>query len=191
MEGLGLPPPELTEQELEVVTTVFRNYETGLREATIFPKVGRYWKDNQTLHGLEVFKMPTASFSSKKRQKCFGSLLFGLKDQLIPADLMEVLSLQHIFKSMKSTYSVECRIRMIAFAIIRSKYHQDVFAANLQICEKFLARSNFQLLFWDSGPRAINKCPLHSRFHKTDLTAGVILAGMAFTYFDRSPSKFS
>ena len=58
MEGLGLPPPELTEQELEVVTTVFRNYETGLREATIFPKVGRCWKDNQTLHGLEVFKMP-------------------------------------------------------------------------------------------------------------------------------------
>ena len=58
MEGLGLPPPELTEQELEVVTTVFRNYETGLREATIFPKVGRCWKDNQTLHGQEVFKMP-------------------------------------------------------------------------------------------------------------------------------------
>lgn len=60
MEGLGLPPPELTEQELEVVTTVFRNYETGLREATIFPKVGRCWKDNQTLHGLQVFKMPKA-----------------------------------------------------------------------------------------------------------------------------------
>ena len=40
MEGLGgLPPPDLTEQELEVVTTVFRNYETGLREATIYPKV--------------------------------------------------------------------------------------------------------------------------------------------------------
>jgi len=38
MEGLGLPPPDLTEQELEVVTTVFRNYETGLREATIYPK---------------------------------------------------------------------------------------------------------------------------------------------------------
>ena len=52
MDGLGLPPPELTEQELEVVTTVFRNYETGLREATIFPKVGRCWKDNQTLHFL-------------------------------------------------------------------------------------------------------------------------------------------
>ena len=41
MEGLGLPAPDLTEQELEVVTTVFRNYETGLREATIYPKVRR------------------------------------------------------------------------------------------------------------------------------------------------------
>lgn len=29
---------ELTEQELEVVMTVFRSYETGLREATIYPK---------------------------------------------------------------------------------------------------------------------------------------------------------
>ena len=41
MESLGLPNPDLTEQELEVVTTVFRNYETGLREATIYPKVRR------------------------------------------------------------------------------------------------------------------------------------------------------
>ena len=47
MEGLGgLPPPDLTEQELEVVTTVFRNYETGLREATIYPKV-RFGLHNQ------------------------------------------------------------------------------------------------------------------------------------------------
>ena len=30
---------EMTEKEMEVVTTVFRNYETGLREATILPKV--------------------------------------------------------------------------------------------------------------------------------------------------------
>jgi len=29
---------ELTEQEMEVVMTVFRSYETGLREATIYPK---------------------------------------------------------------------------------------------------------------------------------------------------------
>ena len=44
MEGLGgLPPPDLTEQELEVVTTVFRNYETGLREATIYPKVRTFF----------------------------------------------------------------------------------------------------------------------------------------------------
>ena len=31
---------ELTEQEMDVVMTVFRSYETGLREATIYPKVG-------------------------------------------------------------------------------------------------------------------------------------------------------
>ena len=30
---------EMTEKELEVVTTVFRSFETGLREATILPKV--------------------------------------------------------------------------------------------------------------------------------------------------------
>ena len=30
---------DLTERELEVVMTVFRSYETGLREATIYPKV--------------------------------------------------------------------------------------------------------------------------------------------------------
>ena len=32
---------ELTEKELDVITTVFRSYETGLREATIHPKVGK------------------------------------------------------------------------------------------------------------------------------------------------------
>ena len=31
---------DLTKSEMDVVTTVFRNYETGLREATILPKVG-------------------------------------------------------------------------------------------------------------------------------------------------------
>ena len=40
-----MPPPDLTEQELEVVTTVFRNYETGLREATIYPKVRSSFAD--------------------------------------------------------------------------------------------------------------------------------------------------
>ena len=33
---------ELTEKELDVITTVFRSYETGLREATILPKVRLY-----------------------------------------------------------------------------------------------------------------------------------------------------
>ena len=31
-------PEDLTEKELDVITTVFRSYETGLREATINPK---------------------------------------------------------------------------------------------------------------------------------------------------------
>ena len=30
---------ELTEKEMEVVMTVSKSYETGLREATIYPKV--------------------------------------------------------------------------------------------------------------------------------------------------------
>lgn len=31
---------DLTEREMEVMMTVFRSFETGLREATIYPKVG-------------------------------------------------------------------------------------------------------------------------------------------------------
>ena len=31
---------KLTEKEMEVVTAVFRSFETGLREATILPQVG-------------------------------------------------------------------------------------------------------------------------------------------------------
>ena len=30
---------DLTEREMEVLITVFRSFETGLREATIYPKV--------------------------------------------------------------------------------------------------------------------------------------------------------
>ena len=32
---------ELTEKELESITTVFRSFETVLREATIYPKVSK------------------------------------------------------------------------------------------------------------------------------------------------------
>lgn len=35
---------ELTEAELEFVTTVFKSFETGLREATIYPKVNLTFK---------------------------------------------------------------------------------------------------------------------------------------------------
>ena len=35
-------PEELTEKELDVITTVFRSYETGLREATINPVRNNY-----------------------------------------------------------------------------------------------------------------------------------------------------
>ena len=34
---------QLTASEMENVTTVFRYFETGLREATILPKVGVWW----------------------------------------------------------------------------------------------------------------------------------------------------
>ena len=36
---LVMAEEELTEREMEVVMTVFKSYETGLREATIYPKV--------------------------------------------------------------------------------------------------------------------------------------------------------
>ena len=36
----GKEDVELTDWELEVVTKVFRSFETGLREGTILPKVG-------------------------------------------------------------------------------------------------------------------------------------------------------
>ena len=41
MSGVGTDSvkEEMTEKEMDVVTTVFRNFETGLREATILPKV--------------------------------------------------------------------------------------------------------------------------------------------------------
>ena len=38
-ESDNLEEGELTEAELEFVTTVFKSFETGLREATIYPKV--------------------------------------------------------------------------------------------------------------------------------------------------------
>ena len=38
MEGNNVVE-DLTEREMEVVMTVFRIYETGMREATIYPKV--------------------------------------------------------------------------------------------------------------------------------------------------------
>ena len=42
MSHLNVPSQvreEITEKELEEVTRVFRSFETGLREATILPKV--------------------------------------------------------------------------------------------------------------------------------------------------------
>ena len=38
-ESDNIEEEELTEAELEFVTTVFKSFETGLREATIYPKV--------------------------------------------------------------------------------------------------------------------------------------------------------
>ena len=48
----GQDKDELTKREIEVITTVFKSFETGLREATISPKVGvlRY-----TTHSLKLF----------------------------------------------------------------------------------------------------------------------------------------
>ena len=37
---VGTEEDELTKKEVEVITTVFKSFETGLREATILPKVG-------------------------------------------------------------------------------------------------------------------------------------------------------
>ena len=38
-------PDMLTEKELESVTTVFRSFESGLREATIYPSVSRIYSN--------------------------------------------------------------------------------------------------------------------------------------------------
>ena len=38
LKKLGMTP--LTDQELDAVTIVFHQYETGLREGTIYTKVG-------------------------------------------------------------------------------------------------------------------------------------------------------
>ena len=37
---------ELTKREIEVITTVFKSFETGLREATILPRV-RFCRNKQ------------------------------------------------------------------------------------------------------------------------------------------------
>ena len=49
------PKDELTEGEMEVVTVVFKQYETGLREACITAMVGR----KHHIRGFE-FKHPLA-----------------------------------------------------------------------------------------------------------------------------------
>ena len=43
---------DLTEREMEVLMTVFRSFETGLREATIYPKV---WIRRCTLYYYEPY----------------------------------------------------------------------------------------------------------------------------------------
>ena len=45
---------ELTEKELDVITTVFRSYETGLREATILPKVHSYTRSPKNVFGFST-----------------------------------------------------------------------------------------------------------------------------------------
>ena len=42
--------PELSSREMEAVTTVFRNFETGLREASIDTKVRYYNEVKVTSH---------------------------------------------------------------------------------------------------------------------------------------------
>jgi hypothetical protein len=39
-DGQDKNADELTKREREVITTVFKSFETGLREATILPRVG-------------------------------------------------------------------------------------------------------------------------------------------------------
>ena len=57
-KGESGPPDvgELTEKEMEVVTTVFRSYETGLREATIYPKVRTIYKGRTVGKSAAVVK---------------------------------------------------------------------------------------------------------------------------------------
>ena len=43
--------PKLSANELERVTEVFKMYETGLREATIYPKVSGFLIDDRDLRG--------------------------------------------------------------------------------------------------------------------------------------------
>ena len=47
------PQDMLTVRELECVTAVFRSFETGVRSATIYPKVGRQDKTRQDRTGQD------------------------------------------------------------------------------------------------------------------------------------------
>ena len=63
MEGNNVVE-DLTEREMEVVMTVFRIYETGMREATIYPKVSFFLNtvdkiaEPKTIHLSRTFMLP-------------------------------------------------------------------------------------------------------------------------------------
>ena len=52
---------ELSEMEMEAVTTVFRQYETGLREAAINARVG----DNSASIQSQIFSIQSQIFSNQ------------------------------------------------------------------------------------------------------------------------------
>ena len=52
------PLGELTNEEREAVTIVFHQFETGLREGTIFTKVVNHTKNNLIRHSLPITVFP-------------------------------------------------------------------------------------------------------------------------------------
>ena len=88
----------LTEAELEAVTIVFHQYETGLREGTIYTKVVQYCNMEPELHNVKCFTRNESLAQNFTPRKARKSTKFGIYIQLnqnlrIPLDFQEMVPL--------------------------------------------------------------------------------------------------
>ena len=74
-------PDMLTEQELEAVTTVFRSFESGLREATIYPSVSSLKLLNEDMIWYRIFTRQCACWGSTQQNRRSWTFLMRLQGE--------------------------------------------------------------------------------------------------------------